>query len=48
MMKTAMPNMISLLDKTRYLLEDLSPELGVSDLVFGPSVFEFKCDFINN
>ena len=30
-----MPEMISLLDKTRDLLEELSPELGVTDPVSG-------------
>ena len=39
-MQNAMPQMISLLDSTRHLLEELSPELGVTDPVSGPVVFE--------
>ena len=39
-MQNAMPQMISLLDSTRHLLEVLSPELGVTDPVSGSVVFE--------
>ena len=39
-MQNAMPQMISLLDSTRHLLEELSPELGVTDPVSGTVVFE--------
>ena len=39
-MRLAMPEMISLLDKTRDLLEELSPELGVTDPVSGTVIFE--------
>ena len=39
-MQNAMPQMISLLDSTRHLLEELSPELGVTDPVSGSVVFE--------
>ena len=39
-MQSAMPQMISLLDSTRHLLEELSPELGVTDPVSGSVVFE--------
>ena len=38
-MQNAMPQMISLLDSTRHLLEELSPELGVTDPVSGSVVF---------
>jgi len=39
-MQNAMPQMISLLDSARHLLEELSPELGVTDPVSGSVVFE--------
>jgi len=39
-MQAAMPEMISLLNSTRHLLEELSPELGVTDPVSGTVVFE--------
>jgi hypothetical protein len=39
-MRAAMPDMISLLDKTRDMLEELSPELGVTDPVSGNVIFE--------
>ena len=39
-MKNAMPQMIALLDSARHLLEELSPELGVTDPVSGTVVFE--------
>ena len=39
-MQDAMPQMIALLDSTRHLLEELSPELGVTDPVSGTVVFE--------
>ena len=39
-MQNAMPQMISLLDSSRHLLEELSPELGVTDPVSGNVVFE--------
>ena len=39
-MKNAMPQMISLPDSARHLLEELSPELGVTDPVSGTVVFE--------
>ena len=39
-MQNAMPSMIALLDSTRHLLEELSPELGVTDPVSGSVVFE--------
>ena len=41
-MANAMPLMIGLLDSTRHLLEELSPELGVTDPVSGAVVFEKK------
>lgn len=40
MMRAAMPDMISLLDQTRDMLEELSPELGVTDPVSGNVIFE--------
>ncbi len=39
-MQNAMPLMIALLDSVRHLLEELSPELGVTDPVSGSVVFE--------
>ena len=39
-MADARPQMIELLDSTRHLLEELSPELGVTDPVSGTVVFE--------
>ena len=39
-MANARPQMIGLLDSTRHLLEELSPELGVTDPVSGTVVFE--------
>ena len=39
-MQNAMPQMISLLDSARHLLEELSTELGVTDPVAGTVVFE--------
>ena len=39
-MQNAMPQMISLLDSSRHLMEELSPELGVTDPVSGTVVFE--------
>ena len=36
----ARPAMIAFLDAGRHLLEDLSPELGVTDPVSGPVVFQ--------
>ena len=39
-MKNAMPQMIALLDSTRHLLKELSPELCVTDPVSGTVVFE--------
>ena len=39
-MADARPQMIGLLDSTRHLLEELSPELGVTDPVSGAVVFE--------
>ena len=39
-MQSEMPEMISLLDRSRYLLEELSSELGVTDPVSGSVVFE--------
>ena len=39
-MQNAMPRMISLLDSSRHLMEELSPELGVTDPVSGNVVFE--------
>ena len=39
-MQNSMPQMISLLDSARHLLEELSPELGVTDPVSGSVVFE--------
>ena len=39
-MQEAMPEMISLLDSTRHLLEELSPELGVTDPVSGTVIYE--------
>lgn len=39
-MASAMSQMISLLDSTRHLLEELSPELGMTDPVSEAVVFE--------
>ena len=39
-MQSAMPGMISLPDRSRHLLEELSSELGVTDPVSGSVVFE--------
>ena len=39
-MANARPQMIGLLDSTRHLLEELSPELGVTDPVSGTVVLE--------
>ena len=39
-MRTAMPQMIALLDSSRHLLEELSPHHGVTDPVSGTVVFE--------
>ena len=39
-MVTAKPDMIALLDTARDLLEEISPELGVTDPVSGTVVFE--------
>ena len=39
-MADARPQMIGLLDSARHLLEELSPELGVTDPVSGTVVFE--------
>ena len=39
-MQAAMPEMIALLNSTRHLLEELSPELGVTDPVSGAVVFD--------
>ena len=39
-MVSAMPDMIALLDTARDLLEEISPELGVTDPVSGTVVFE--------
>ena len=39
-MADARPQMIWLLDSTRHLLEELFPELGVTDPVSGTVVFE--------
>jgi hypothetical protein len=39
-MTSAMPQMIGLLDSARHLLEEMSPELGVTDPVSGTVVFE--------
>ena len=39
-MRAAMPAMIDLLDSTRHLLDEWSPELGVTDPVSGSVVFE--------
>ena len=39
-MADARPQMIELLNSTRHLLEELSPELGVTDPVSGTVVFE--------
>ena len=39
-MADARPQMIGLLDRTRHFLEELSPELGVTDPVSGNVVFE--------
>jgi hypothetical protein len=41
-MADARPHMIGLLNSTRHLLEELSPELGVTDPVSGTVVFENK------
>ena len=39
-MRAAMPDMIPLLDETRDMLEKLSPELGVTDIVSRNVIFE--------
>ena len=39
-MADARPQMIGLLDSARHLLEELSPELGVTDPVSGTVIFE--------
>ena len=39
-MVEAMPKMIAFLDTMRYMLEEISPELGVTDAVSGPIVVE--------
>ena len=39
-MADARPQMIGLLDSTRHLLEELSPELGVTNPIAGTIVFE--------
>ena len=39
-MTKAMPLMIGLYDSARHLLEEMSPELGVTDPVSGTVVFE--------
>ena len=39
-MDNAMPEMISLLNENRHLLENISPELGATDPVSGSIVFE--------
>ena len=39
-MANARPQMIGLLNSTRHLLEELSPELGATDPVSGTVVFE--------
>ena len=39
-MADARPRMIDLLDSARHMLEELSPELGVTDPVSGTVVFE--------
>ena len=39
-MQSAMPEMISLLDRSRHLLEELSSELGFTDPVSKAVVFE--------
>ena len=39
-MVTAKPDMVALLDTARDLLEEISPELGVTDPVSGTVVFE--------
>tara|TARA_B100000963_G_scaffold218274_1_gene190328 strand:- start:818 stop:1114 length:297 start_codon:yes stop_codon:yes gene_type:complete len=41
-MADARPHMIWLLDSTQHFLEELSPELGVTDPVSGTVVFENK------
>ena len=39
-MADARPKMTALLDSARHLLEELSPELGVTNPVSGTAVFE--------
>ena len=39
-MVEGMPKMISFLDTMRYMLEEISPEMGVTDAVSGPIVVE--------
>ena len=39
-MVDAMPEMISFLDTVRHMLEEISPELGVTDAVSGPVVVD--------
>jgi len=39
-MVEAMPKMIAFLDTMRHMLEEISPELGVTDAVSGPVVVE--------
>ena len=43
-MVSARPQMISFLDKIRHLLEELSPELGVTDPISGTVVFYKNID----
>jgi len=38
-MVKARPNMIALLDSGRDLLDEISPELGITDPVSGPVIF---------
>ena len=41
-MRVVMPDMISLLHETRDMLEELSPELGMTDTVSRNVIFESK------
>jgi hypothetical protein len=39
---SARPQMIAILDRSRHMLEDLGGDLGVTDPVSGPAVYERK------
>ena len=41
-MEQEMPNMISWLNQIRHMLEEITPELGVTDPISGEVIFEKK------